>query len=113
MEHLEVSQEAEGQTPPPSGAATASAEPVMADATPGAPPPAAPQPAYVYAIGRVEPRFPSLAVEKEFAQVIGRGDMAGLTDREALQRPCPTVPTGIWRVGCAGCFSSRTSRPTC
>jgi len=43
-------------------------------------------PAYVYAIGRVEPRFPSLAVEKELAQVIGRGDSAGLTDREALQR---------------------------
>jgi hypothetical protein len=32
----------------------------------------------------VEPRFPSLAVEKEFAQVVGRGDTTGLTDREAL-----------------------------
>ena len=105
MEHLEVSQEAEGQTPPPSGAATASAEPVMADATPGAPPPAAPQPAYVFAMGRVEPRFPSLAVEKEFAQSSGRGDMTGLTDREAMQAPCPIVPTVTWRGSCVGCCS--------
>jgi hypothetical protein len=27
---------------------------------------------YVYALGRVTPRFPSLAVEKEFAQATGR-----------------------------------------
>jgi PatG C-terminal len=39
---------------------------------------------YVYAIGQVEPRFPSLAVEKEFAQVTGRADTAGLTNRQAL-----------------------------
>lgn len=43
-------------------------------------------PAYIYAIGQVQPRFPSLAVEKEFAQIVGRADTAGLTDREALQR---------------------------
>jgi hypothetical protein len=41
-------------------------------------------PSYVYAIGRVEPRFPSLAVEKEFAQATGRGGTAGLSDRQAL-----------------------------
>jgi hypothetical protein len=40
---------------------------------------------YVYALGRVEPRFRSLALEKEFAQATGRGDTAGLTDRQALQ----------------------------
>jgi cyclic patellamide precursor peptide PatG len=40
--------------------------------------------AYVYAIGRIEPRFPRLAVEKEFAQVTGRTETAGLTDRQAL-----------------------------
>jgi hypothetical protein len=40
---------------------------------------------YVYALGRVEPRFPSLAVEKEFAQATGRAETAGLTDRQALQ----------------------------
>jgi cyclic patellamide precursor peptide PatG len=41
-------------------------------------------PSYVYALGQVEPRFPSLAVEKEMAQVTGRADTAGLTDRQAL-----------------------------
>jgi cyclic patellamide precursor peptide PatG len=41
--------------------------------------------AFVYALGRIEPRFPSLAVEKEFAQVAGRADAAGLTDRQTLQ----------------------------
>jgi hypothetical protein len=41
--------------------------------------------AYVYALGRVEPRFPSLALEKEFAQATGRGNTAGLTDRQAVQ----------------------------
>lgn len=46
----------------------------------------APASLFVYALGRVEPRFPSLAVEKEFAQVTGRADAAGLTDHEALQR---------------------------
>jgi hypothetical protein len=40
---------------------------------------------FVYALGQIEPRFPSLAVEKEFAQATGRADGAGLTDREALQ----------------------------
>jgi hypothetical protein len=40
---------------------------------------------FVYAIGRVDPRFPSLALEKEFAQVIGRADTAGQTDRQALR----------------------------
>jgi cyclic patellamide precursor peptide PatG len=42
---------------------------------------------YVYAIGRVEPRFPSLAVEKEFAQVAGRAEETnGLTDQQVLNR---------------------------
>jgi hypothetical protein len=40
---------------------------------------------YVYALGRIEPRFPRLEVEKEFAQVTGRANTAGLTDRQALQ----------------------------
>src|SRR5215212_7444387 len=41
-------------------------------------------PSYVYAIGTVEPRFPTLAAEKEFAQTTGRAEgTAGLTDREA------------------------------
>ena len=44
-----------------------------------------PAPAFVFAIGRVEPRFPSLAVEKEFAQAMGRAETTGLTDRQALR----------------------------
>ncbi|MFE1558879.1 hypothetical protein ACFW6V_28345 [Streptomyces sp. NPDC058734] len=48
-------------------------------------PPAQTTASFVYAIGRVEPRFPSLAVEKEVAQVIGREQTAGLTDRQALR----------------------------
>ena len=41
-------------------------------------------PTFVYAIGRIEPRFPALSVEKEFAQATGRVPTAGLTDRQAL-----------------------------
>src|SRR5437016_4373053 len=40
-------------------------------------------PSYVLAIGRVEMRFPTLAVEKEFAQATGRADTKGLNDRKA------------------------------
>jgi|SRR5215471_5954589 len=43
-------------------------------------------PNYVYAIGRIEPRFPRPSVEKEFAQVTGRAETAGLTDRQAVQK---------------------------
>jgi len=48
--------------------------------------PSAPSaPNYIYAIGRIEPRLPSLAIEKELAQATGRADTAGATDRQALQ----------------------------
>jgi hypothetical protein len=39
---------------------------------------------FVYALGRVEPRFPSLSVEKEFAQAVGRAQTAKLADRQAI-----------------------------
>jgi len=52
---------------------------------PPAMPTGAPSPQYIYAIGQVEPRFPSLEAEKEFAQATGRADTVGLTDRQALQ----------------------------
>ena len=39
---------------------------------------------FVYAIGRVEARFPNLAAEKEFAQATGRADTAGKTDQQAF-----------------------------
>lgn len=42
-------------------------------------------PAYVYAAGRIEPRFCTLSAEKEFAQATGRAETAGLSDRRALQ----------------------------
>src|SRR5690349_2014215 len=40
-------------------------------------------PTYIFAIGRVEMRFPTLGVEKEFAQATGRADTKGLTDLAA------------------------------
>lgn len=40
-------------------------------------------PSYVFAIGRVEMRFPTLGIEKEFAQATGRANTKGLTDRGA------------------------------
>jgi len=40
---------------------------------------------YVFALGRIEPRFASLAVEQEFAQAKPRTDTTGLTDRQVLQ----------------------------
>jgi len=55
-----------------------------------APPPAAPCPTcgpggpFVYVIGQIKPRCPTLALEKEYAQATGRSDTAGLTDPQAL-----------------------------
>jgi hypothetical protein len=40
---------------------------------------------YIYALGRIEPRFSTPAVEKEFAQATARGETKGKTDREAMQ----------------------------
>ena len=39
---------------------------------------------YVYAIGRIEARFPRLSVEKEFAQAIGRAETTGQTGQQAF-----------------------------
>ena len=58
--------------------------------------------AYVYALGRIEPRFPRLAVEKEFAQATGRAPTAGLTDRQALHAVLSHRRTGIWCGNSAG-----------
>jgi hypothetical protein len=55
--------------------------PAAAEAPGGAEPAAR---RHVYALGRIEPRFPTLAAEKEFAQVAGRADTVGLTDRQAI-----------------------------
>ena len=40
--------------------------------------------AYIYALGQVSPRFPSLGIEKEFAQAAARAETKGLTDQQAL-----------------------------
>lgn len=40
---------------------------------------------FVYAIGRIEARFPNLAAEKEFAQATGRTDTIGKTDQLTFQ----------------------------
>jgi hypothetical protein len=47
--------------------------------------PASPPATYVYAIGRIEPRFPSPAAEKEYAQAAARTPIKGKTDRETMQ----------------------------
>jgi hypothetical protein len=47
---------------------------------------AAAPPTYVYAVGRIGPRFPLLSVEKEIAQATGRTQTEGLTDRQALHQ---------------------------
>jgi hypothetical protein len=39
---------------------------------------------FVYAIGRIEARFPRLAIEKEFAQATARASTKGKTDRTVL-----------------------------
>jgi len=56
---------------------------------------------YIYALGRIEPRFPRLSIEKEFAQATGRLDAVGLTDREAQT---------TWRPIMAGLYSIRTTK---
>ena len=42
------------------------------------------EPSYIYALGRIEARFPSKGVEKEFVQATGRAETTGQTDREAF-----------------------------
>jgi hypothetical protein len=68
----------EGPNPQPAEVAEAPIEVPTGSTSPemAAPPP------YVFALGRVAPRFPTLALEKEFEQATGRlEDTAGLTDR--------------------------------
>ncbi|HEY3909524.1 MAG TPA: hypothetical protein VGM07_06505 [Stellaceae bacterium] len=52
--------------------------------TPDSGPNGGPAVSFVYAIGRVEARFPNLAAEKEFAQAGGRTDTAGKTDQQTF-----------------------------
>lgn len=41
-------------------------------------------PSYIYALGKIEARFPSPSLEKEFAQAVGRRETAGKTDPETF-----------------------------
>ena len=41
---------------------------------------------YIYALGRIEARFPSIAVEKEFAQITRRSENEGKTDNQVFHR---------------------------
>jgi hypothetical protein len=41
-------------------------------------------PSYIYALGRIEARFPSAGVEKEFAQATARAKTSSQTDRETF-----------------------------
>ena len=59
------------------GAAAAANAPVANGGTPR-------PPSWIYAIGKIEARFPSISVEKEFAQAAGRADTKGQTDRQAF-----------------------------
>ncbi|HEX6294634.1 MAG TPA: hypothetical protein VFZ46_05715 [Nitrososphaeraceae archaeon] len=40
---------------------------------------------FVYAIGKIKPKFPSIGIEKEYFQVVGRTDTAGQTDYEVMK----------------------------
>jgi hypothetical protein len=77
--------------PPAAVAPSASAAPTISPQScptcgtaPAARTGAAGPPSYVYAIGRIEGRFPSISVEKEFAQATGRADTKNMADRQAM-----------------------------
>lgn len=55
----------------------------------------------VYAIGRVEARFPNVAAEKEFAQAAGRTLPARPINKPSTLL-CPSARTAIWCANCVG-----------
>ncbi|MFC5661518.1 hypothetical protein ACFP3U_00825 [Kitasatospora misakiensis] len=72
--------------PAASAAATISTAHCGCEAAPPAERGGGPEPAnnYVYVLGQIDYRIPSLAVEKELAQAVGRSESADLTDRQAV-----------------------------
>jgi hypothetical protein len=62
------------------------AAPVAAPTPAALTPLAAPETSYIYAHGQVDAQYPSLSVEKEFAQVAGQSDYAGMTDRQVMKQ---------------------------
>ena len=73
-----------------------------APATNGAAAATAAAPVFVYAIGRIEPRFPRPDVEKEFAQAIGRAETAGLRTGRRPGTFCRNGRIATSHVSCAG-----------
>jgi hypothetical protein len=47
---------------------------------------APPPPSFVYAIGKISARFPSIDIEKELAQVVRGSETASLTDQQVLHQ---------------------------
>jgi hypothetical protein len=97
MEQPEVKEQVETVSPSGNGVpapVTSAARPAAVSLAPQACPTcgtapatdggAAAPPSYIYAIGRIEARFPRVSVEKEFVQAVGRDKTSGLTDRQAL-----------------------------
>ncbi len=71
--------------PPTPSPTTRALQPCRTCGNPQAPTSASNGPGtFIYAVGRIEPRFPRLSVEKEFAQVAAQSETAGLTDRQVL-----------------------------
>jgi hypothetical protein len=70
----------------PAATATVSSAPDVA--APGSLPEPLPDaaPSFIYALGQIDARFPSLSIEKEFAQAAASSYNAGSTDRETLKR---------------------------
>jgi hypothetical protein len=65
------------QTVSPQACPTCGTAPSASGATASAP-------RYIYAIGKIEARFPGISAEKEFVQATGRADTKGHTDRQSL-----------------------------
>jgi PatG C-terminal len=72
-------------TPPQTPPSTPEAPPVSTSTGDSGSAAAASGP-FVFALGQVVSRFPSLAVERELAEAISRGDTEGLTDHQALRQ---------------------------
>lgn len=79
MSKLTLESNSTDSTPQVEAGRVVSAQPQQTSVPDGTRPPN-----FVYTLGRVEPRFPRLALEKEFAQATGREATAGLTNRQAL-----------------------------
>jgi hypothetical protein len=103
----EVMEQAEGVTQPPARQPAEQADSPTPPTSTAQPTPAEVEgatnhPSYVYAIGTVEPRFPTLAAEKEFAQTTGRAEGTAVLRTEKRLTPCyQTERTATWCVRCA------------